>query len=174
MCYKWPKTIAHSRYPVRTWVNSCRMWDFQMDALNQSVIARQKKCASVAEPAYQNFRQSNLCAEGGIRTRIPFRALPPQDSVSTNFTTSAWGKKLKLKLKKSKAEIHKKNPVSLLCLCLIFSVLSWIDRNVREILLTAAVNTDAFLPPARTLDWDSQSKLSGSNCICPCRQLPST
>ena len=30
-----------------------------------------------------------LCAEGGIRTRTPERALPPQDSVSTSSTTSA-------------------------------------------------------------------------------------
>ena len=30
-----------------------------------------------------------MCAEGGIRTRTPERALPPQDSVSTSSTTSA-------------------------------------------------------------------------------------
>lgn len=36
-----------------------------------------------------------ICTEGEIRTRTPLRALRPEHSVSTNFTTSAGSAKLR-------------------------------------------------------------------------------
>ena len=48
-------------------------------------------------------------AEGGTRTRTPFRALPPQDSVSTSSTTSAGNKNLKCEGRKNNTRIIDEN-----------------------------------------------------------------